>query len=103
MLGHELRSPLDAIASAAAVLRLGTPDTTERAREVIGRQTLHLSRLVDDLLDVSQVMSGKVVLDRRPLDPWRARQHGPADMAGHRPPRSAHGVDRGGEYLDLRR
>lgn len=68
MLGHELRNPLGAIASAVAVLRLGTPDTTERAREVIGRQTLHLSRLVDDLLDVSRVMSGKVVLDRRPID-----------------------------------
>jgi CheY-like chemotaxis protein/anti-sigma regulatory factor (Ser/Thr protein kinase) len=40
----------------------------ERARAVIGRQVKHLSRLVDDLLDVSRMTTGKVVLARRPMD-----------------------------------
>ncbi len=70
MLGHELRNPLGAIASAVTVLNVaGVPEpAAERARAVIGRQVQHLSRLVDDLLDVSRVTTGKVILDRRPFD-----------------------------------
>jgi signal transduction histidine kinase len=70
MLGHELRNPLGAIAGAVAVLNaLGAPDErAKRARDVIGRQVQHLSRLVDDLLDVSRVTTGKVRLATRPLD-----------------------------------
>lgn len=70
MLGHELRNPLGAITSAAGLLTsAGVPEeTTQRARAVIHRQTQHLSRLVDDLLDVGRVTSGKVVLVRRSID-----------------------------------
>jgi PAS domain S-box-containing protein len=71
MLGHELRNPLSAIAGAVAVLqRVGRPDDqpAASARDVIVRQTQHLARLMDDLLDVGRVMTGKIVLDRRPLD-----------------------------------
>jgi signal transduction histidine kinase len=70
MLGHELRNPLGAIAGAVGVLEFGDKgdDATERARAVIGRQVQHLSRLVDDLLDVSRVTTGKVVLSLKPLD-----------------------------------
>lgn len=70
MLGHELRNPLGAIGSAAHLLdRVGSHDPrATRPLEVILRQVDHLSRLVDDLLDVSRVTMGKVVLDRRPLD-----------------------------------
>ena len=39
-----------------------------RARSIIGRQVQHLSRLVDDLLDVGRVVTGKIALDRRPID-----------------------------------
>ena len=70
MLGHELRSPLAPIRNAAALLRerdTGDP-LVERAREVIERQLAHMSRLVDDLLDVSRITSGKVVVNRAPLD-----------------------------------
>ena len=70
MLGHELRNPLGAISSAVRLL--GPPEaTSERAtlaRDVIARQTRHLSRLVDDLLDVARVMTGKVLLERQPRD-----------------------------------
>jgi signal transduction histidine kinase/ActR/RegA family two-component response regulator len=70
MLGHELRNPLGAIASAVGVLdlRAGLPATAERARTVIRRQVQHLSRLVDDLLDVTRVTTGKVTLDQAPVD-----------------------------------
>jgi signal transduction histidine kinase/CheY-like chemotaxis protein len=70
MLGHELRNPLNAIGSAASLLGLdhGRAETAERARGVINRQVQHLARLVDDLLDVSRVTSGKVMLVREPTD-----------------------------------
>ena len=70
MLGHELRNPLNAIGSAASLLGLdnGKAETAERARSVINRQVQHLARLVDDLLDVSRVTSGKVLLVREPTD-----------------------------------
>ena len=70
MLGHELRNPLGAIAGAIGVIgRLASGDERiARASAVIGRQVQHLSRLVDDLLDVTRLTHGKVRLDRRPLD-----------------------------------
>jgi PAS domain S-box-containing protein len=70
MLAHELRNPLAPIRNAAQVLKLvGQTDAKQQwAREVIERQTQHLTRLVDDLLDVSRITSGKVTLQREPLD-----------------------------------
>jgi PAS domain S-box-containing protein len=71
MLGHELRNPLGAIANAVAALEglAGKPDeTVAPLRDIIGRQTSHLTRLVNDLLDVSRVTSGKVALVRAPID-----------------------------------
>jgi len=70
MLGHELRNPLSAIGSAVAVLeRLGLDDLRgTRATQIIARQTQHLARLMDDLLDVGRVVTGKITLERRPMD-----------------------------------
>jgi two-component system, sensor histidine kinase len=73
MLGHELRNPLGAIAAAAHLLdvtapNVGDDDGSAQARRVIERQVRHLTRLVDDLLDVSRVTTGKIELSRRPLD-----------------------------------
>ena len=70
MLGHELRNPLSAIASAVRILEKDAAPETARAgaRQVIARQTDQLRHLVDDLLDVARVTSGKIVLDRRPAD-----------------------------------
>ena len=61
MLGHELRNPLGAITIALAVLnrRVGD-DELGHLTAIIGRQTSHLTRLVDDLLDVARVTSGKI-------------------------------------------
>ncbi|MFL6196941.1 MAG: ATP-binding protein [Thermoanaerobaculia bacterium] len=70
MLGHELRNPMSAIRNALWVLdQAGSKDETSvRQREVIMRQTRHLVRMVDDLLDVSRVTRGKIILQRRPVD-----------------------------------
>jgi PAS domain S-box-containing protein len=70
MLGHELRNPLGAIGTAAHVLgRVDAADPRAvEARAIVQRGVHHLTRLVDDLLDVSRAISGKIVLDRRPLD-----------------------------------
>jgi signal transduction histidine kinase/ActR/RegA family two-component response regulator len=70
MLGHELRNPMAAIRNALWVLdEVGSQEEQEvRQREVIMRQTRHLVRMVDDLLDVSRVTLGKIILQRRPVD-----------------------------------
>jgi PAS domain S-box-containing protein len=69
MLSHELRNPLGTITTALAVLnRLVTGDDLRRVTDMIGRQTVHLTRLVDDLLDVARVTSGKVELRREVFD-----------------------------------
>jgi signal transduction histidine kinase/CheY-like chemotaxis protein len=67
MLGHELRNPLGVISGAIHVLTEDDePDErTARLKEIIARQTRHLSRLVDDLLDVSKLVAGKLTLERR--------------------------------------
>jgi signal transduction histidine kinase len=62
MLGHELRNPLSPIVTALQLMKLQGPDASERARAVIERQVTHLTRLVDDLLDVSRIARGKVEL-----------------------------------------
>jgi signal transduction histidine kinase len=70
MLGHELRNPLSAISSASALLGMpgANAESGARARLIIQRQTQHLSRIVDDLLDLSRAMSGKILLSRKRLD-----------------------------------
>jgi CheY-like chemotaxis protein/anti-sigma regulatory factor (Ser/Thr protein kinase) len=70
MLGHELRNPLDVIASGVHVLdEIGSQEPPAvRTREVIHRQVRQLARLVDDLLDVGRVSTGKISLDCGPVD-----------------------------------
>jgi PAS domain S-box-containing protein len=69
MLGHELRNPLGTISTAMALLeRAGTMDDARRFIDVVRRQAGQLSRLVDDLLDVSRLTSGKIILHREPVD-----------------------------------
>ncbi|HET9767463.1 MAG TPA: PAS domain S-box protein, partial [Thermoanaerobaculia bacterium] len=64
MLGHELRNPLAPIRNALEILKLqGVPATARsQAQALIERQVQHLVRLVDDLLDVSRIMQGKIEL-----------------------------------------
>jgi PAS domain S-box-containing protein len=70
MLAHELRNPLAPIRNAAQVLRMAglDPDRLERARSMIDRQVAHMSRLIDDLLDVSRISQGKILIRKEPVD-----------------------------------
>lgn len=68
MLGHELRNPLAAILTASELLDLEAGSAHARLRAVIGRQVRHLGRLVDDLLDVARITSGKISLHLAPVD-----------------------------------
>ncbi|HWM92754.1 MAG TPA: MEDS domain-containing protein [Thermoanaerobaculia bacterium] len=70
MLAHELRNPLAPIRNAAQVIRLLGPANGHMtwARDVIDRQVHQLSRLVDDLLDVSRVTRGRVELHKEEID-----------------------------------
>jgi CheY-like chemotaxis protein/two-component sensor histidine kinase len=68
MLGHELRNPLGAIANAAQLLAAPDEESRAHARSVISRQVQHLARMTDDLLDAGRAMTGKIVLQRQPLD-----------------------------------
>ena len=69
MLAHELRNPLSAIMTAHTLLeQLELPPAGARLAGTIGRQTRHLARLVDDLLDVSRITRGKIQLRKEPFD-----------------------------------
>jgi PAS domain S-box-containing protein len=70
LLGHELRNPLGAIGAAAQVLKVthagGKPEA--RAHDVIARQVDYVTHLIDDLLDIERVNSGKIRLTRESVD-----------------------------------
>jgi signal transduction histidine kinase len=69
MLAHELRNPLAPIVNAVHFMGLKDCDDELRwCHDVIQRQAEHLTRLVEDLLDVSRISHGKIKLQRRPLD-----------------------------------
>ena len=70
MLGHELRNPLAAISNAVLLLERTKADSESSsfARDVIRRQSTHLKRMIDDLLDASRVARGKITLEQRPTD-----------------------------------
>lgn len=65
MLGHELRNPLAAIVYADELLEKHDPLATGQGRAIIRRQSEHLTRLVDDLLDVARITRGTVRLERQ--------------------------------------
>jgi signal transduction histidine kinase/ActR/RegA family two-component response regulator len=69
-ISHELRTPLNAILTAAHVLKAPAlePSRAHRALELIDRNVKHQARLIEDLLDVSRIVSGKWVLDATVLD-----------------------------------
>ena len=70
MLAHELRNPLAPILNVVALMRLRSIQDAEMfwCRDVIERQTEHLTRLVDDLLDVSRITQGKIKLRQEPVE-----------------------------------
>jgi hypothetical protein len=70
VVSHELRTPLTSILGWAQLLRRGTlsPEKREHGLEIIERNVVAQTRLIDDLLDVSRIISGKLVLDMQPVE-----------------------------------
>jgi signal transduction histidine kinase len=77
MLSHELRNPLAAIQGAIELMHRKAIDDTQLvwARDVLSRQNRHLSRLIDDLLDVSRITMGKLTLHKEPVELRDILQH----------------------------
>ena len=69
MLGHELRNPLAPVTTALQIMRIHEtePSRVARSREIVERQIDHMTRLIDDLLDVSRITRGKIELREQPL------------------------------------
>ena len=65
---HELRNPLSPIVAALHLLDMKSDDSTRMEREIMHRQVNHLSRLVDDLLDVSRLTRGQMTISLKLLD-----------------------------------
>jgi signal transduction histidine kinase/CheY-like chemotaxis protein len=68
MLGHELRNPLAPIVTALELMSLRGDRASTRERQIIRRQIVHLTHLVDDLLDASRLARGQIRLDKVPVE-----------------------------------
>ena len=70
VLSHELRTPLNAIVGYARLLRGGIlpPDKAARGMETLERNATWLTQIVEDVLDVSRIVSGKIRLDVQPVE-----------------------------------
>jgi two-component system CheB/CheR fusion protein len=91
LLSHELRTPLSAMLGWARLLRSGKldPDRSAHAVEIIERNIVLQARLIEDLLDVSRIIAGKLRVDRRPI---ALRDVADAAVEALRPAASAKGV-----------
>ena len=105
MLGHELRNPLGAVLTAAEVIDIAARSESGTASSVVARQAAAirrqgglLTRLVDDLLDVARVTSGKVPLKKQPVDLAEVIRRGTEALAGRAKDKGLEvAVDPGGE------
>lgn len=81
MLGHELRNPLAPIVTALELIKLRNSGELSREYRIIERQAAHLSRLVDDLLDVARIVRGKVELRKTLVNLTTALTHAVENVA----------------------
>src|SRR5262249_14454799 len=91
VLSHELRAPLQGVLGWVSLLRDGRLDAGQQSRAVqaIERSTRLQTQLINDLLDVSRIISGKMTLDSRPLDVTTAVPHAGEQL---RPSAEARGI-----------
>ena len=96
ILAHELRNPLSPITNALELLRTLPADHagSVRARSILDRQVRHLTRLVDDLLDVTRISHGKITLHRDAVDLREMLAEVLHDLQDHAQRRQVHLVDR---------
>jgi signal transduction histidine kinase/ActR/RegA family two-component response regulator len=90
MLSHELRNPLAAIQTAIELMERKDAQTLTREREVVSRQIRVLSRLVDDLLDLSRLTLGKIVIAQVAVDATELVER---CVQAHRPLAENHGIE----------
>ncbi|MGH7416014.1 MAG: ATP-binding protein, partial [Candidatus Rokuibacteriota bacterium] len=102
MLGHELRNPLGAITTALHVIDACGPldERSGQAREIITRQVRHLVRLVDDLLDVTRLATGKITLARRPVELTAVARRVTGALAATTPTRRLHCEAAGAVWIE---
>ncbi|GGX12378.1 hypothetical protein GCM10007242_18310 [Pigmentiphaga litoralis] len=67
VLGHELRNPLAPIVSTLDLMDIQGKEVYRRERQILRRQATHLHHLVDDLLDVSRIVQGKLTVEKQPV------------------------------------
>lgn len=82
MLGHELRNPLSPIVASLDLMDMRNEPSSQRERTIMRRQVNHLRRLVDDLLDVSRITSGKLQIELRPVNLADVVRHVVASFPG---------------------
>ncbi|KGF83014.1 histidine kinase [Massilia sp. JS1662] len=80
VLGHELRNPLAPIVGALDLMDLRADESSRRERGIMRRQVAHLKHLVDDLLDVSRIASGKLRIEVAPVDLAAVARHAVAAL-----------------------
>src|SRR5690606_29280182 len=70
VLAHELRNPLGSIVNGMFALRRSSAGSAEaeQAREIIERQSRHMVRLIDDLLDIARISEGRINMERERVD-----------------------------------
>ncbi|GAB3372471.1 hybrid sensor histidine kinase/response regulator [Massilia agri] len=85
MLGHELRNPLSPIVASLDLMDMRGEAGSQRERTIMRRQVNHLRRLVDDLLDVSRIASGKLQVELKPLNLAELVRHAVAAFPGRQP------------------
>jgi signal transduction histidine kinase/ActR/RegA family two-component response regulator len=83
VLGHELRNPLSPIVTSLDLMDMRDEPGARRERVIMRRQVTHLKRLVDDLLDVSRIATGKLQLELKPLNLADTVRHAVAALPGH--------------------
>ncbi|WP_235922889.1 hybrid sensor histidine kinase/response regulator [Rugamonas aquatica] len=83
VLGHELRNPLSPIVTSLDLQDRRNDPASQKERGVMRRQVNHLRRLVDDLLDVSRITSGKLQIDAHPVNLADVVRHAVAALPGH--------------------
>ena len=97
MLGHELRNPLGVITTALHIVEVTDPldERNAKARQIIARQVVILVRLVDDLLDVTRLATGKIVLSSSPVNLSAAAQRAVTAVSAGAPGRhiTCHALD----------